>query len=55
MMAERTSHASAGRRQARAKAGGVHVFPLSPFMHVAAMETPESVDTALFEVVSTVL
>ena len=45
MIAEGTSHASAGRRRAQAKAGGVHVFLLTSFMQVAAMETPESVDT----------
>ena len=43
--AEGTLHASAGRRRAQAKAGGLHVFLLTSFMQVAAMETPESVDT----------
>ena len=46
MMAEGTSHAFDGRRRARAKAGGVLVFLLSSTVHVAAMGTPKSVDTA---------
>ena len=46
---EGTSHASADRRQARAKAGGAHVFPLSSFMHVAATGNALKHKHSLFE------